>query len=307
MISIVKSSIDSIKKGAREAAPHLYRRYVEYFRARLPPKVSSVLSDTRNPVTLNEEEFDLLQKHYKQWWPQYDFDTYSTGRRAYERALSFLELAPLREIGKNVLDIGCGDGMTGAALSIYGHQVTLLDYEDWRDSRALGQNFILADLGKPLALSDSSYDFIFSFNTFEHIPDPALALNEMVRILRPGGFVWVDFNPLYRSPLGLHAFSFRMPYPQFLFSEDIIKSKLSDLGLNDLGHDMEMTQPLNRWCPEQFRDLWNRSDCEIVEYSENTDFSHLDIVMKYPEAFQGRGLCLDDLTVAGIFVVLQKR
>lgn len=300
------SAISGLKQWARETAPNLYRRYVEHHRASLPPKVSGVLSDPRNPVTLSEEEFDILQGHYKQWWPQYDFDAYSTGRRAYERALSFLKLEPLREPGKDVLEIACGDGMSGTALSIYGHQITLLDYQDWRDSRAHGQNFIQADLGKSIALPNSSYDFIFSFNAFEHIPDPALAMNEMVRVLRPGGFIWLDFNPLYASPLGLHAFSFKMPYPQFLFSDDIIQSKLKTMGLHDLGHEMEELQPLNRWRPQQFRYLWHRGDCSVIDYYETTDFSHLDLVLKYPLAFQGRNLCLDDLTVAGMRIVLQK-
>lgn len=299
-------SISGLKQWAREAAPNLYRRYVEYHRASLPLKVSHVLSDSRDPVTLSEAEFDDLQCHYKQWWPQYDFDAYSTGRRAYERALSFLKLEPLREPGKDALEIACGDGMSGAALSIYGHQITLLDYQDWRDSRARGQTFIQADLGKPIPLPNSSYDFIFSFNAFEHIPDPALAMNEMVRILRPGGFIWLDFNPLYASPLGLHAFSFKMPYPQFLFSDGLIQSKLKTLGLNDLGQEMEALQPMNRWRPQQFRHLWKRDDCKIIEYKENVDFNHLDLVLKYPQAFRGRNLCLDDLTVAGMRIVLQK-
>lgn len=299
-------SISNLKQCAREMAPNLYNVYLKHYRTSLPSKASSVLSDSRTPVNLSEEEFDTLQNSYEQWWPQYDFDAYGSGRRAYERALSFLRLQPLREPGKDVLEIACGDGMSGAALSIYGHQVTLLDYQDWRDSRAHGLNFIQANLGQTIALPNSSYDFIFSFNAFEHIPDPALALDEMIRILRPGGFIWIDFNPLFASPLGLHAFCFKMPYPQFLFSEDLIKSKLKALGLNDLRRKMEELQPLNRWRPQQFRDLWHRSDCKIIECYENKDFNHLDVILKYPQAFRGQNLCLDDLTVAGMRIVLQK-
>lgn len=301
------STIYDLKQWAKKVSPNLYRRYVEHHKASLPLKVNTVLSDTRNPITLNEVEFDVLQGRYKQWWPQYDFDAFSTGRRAYERALSFLQLESLRKPGKNVLEIACGDGMSGTMVSAYGHQVTLLDYHDWRDSRALGHNFIQADLGKPIALPDSSYDFIFSFNAFEHIPDPKLAMDEMARILRPGGIIWLDFNPLYASPLGLHAFSFKMPYPQFLFSDAIIQSKLKALGLNDLGHEMEALQPLNRWRPKQFRDLWHRNDCNIIEYNETTDFSHLNLVLQYPQAFRGRNLSLDDLTIAGMRIILSKR
>ena len=295
-----------LKQCGRAIAPNLHRRYVEHQRASLLHRVSAVVSEPSASVTLNETEFDDLQRRYKQWWAQYDFDAYSTGRRAYERALSFLKLEPLRIPGKNVLEIACGDGMSGTALSIYGHHVTLLDYQDWRDSRAQRQQFVKSNLSEPIPLPNSSYDFIFSFNAFEHIPDPALAMNEMVRVLKPGGLILIDFNPLYASPLGLHAFCFTMPYPQFLFSDEIISLKLKSLGLNDLGKVMDALQPLNRWRIQQFRALWRRSDCEIIEYNEIKNSNHLDMVFKYPQAFRGRGLLSDDLVVEGMRVVLRK-
>lgn len=299
-------SISGLKQWARETAPNLYRRYVEYHRASLPLKVSHALSDPRKPVTLSEAEFEELQRRYKQWWTQYVYGAYGTGRRAYERALSFLEFEPLREPGKDALEIACGDGMLGPVLSAYGHRVTLLDYQDWRDSRALGHKFIQADLSKPIALPDSSQDFIFSFNAFEHIPDPALAMNEMVRILRPGGFIWLDFNPLYASPLGLHAFSFKMPYPQFLFDKPLIEKKLKEFGLHDLDRNMETLQPLNQWKAGEFRKLWERQDCRVLNYEETIDNSHLDVVARFPQAFRGRGLRLEDITVSGLRVLVEK-
>jgi SAM-dependent methyltransferase len=299
-------AISDIKQWTRKTAPNLYNSYIKHQRTSLPKKVSEVLSDSRNPIVLSEKEFDILQGQYHQWWPQYDFDAYSTGIRAYQRAISFLKLESLRLPGKDVLEVACGDGMSGTALSIYGHQVTLLDYQDWRDNRARNLNFIQADLGKPLALPNSSYDFIFSFNAFEHIPDPSLAIDEMIRLLRPGGIIWIDFNPLYASPLGLHAFCFKMPYPQYLFSDELIHSKIKVLGLNDLGQEMEDLQPLNHWRPQQFKEIWQRNDCNIIEYNEDVDLKHIDIILKYPQAFRGRGLCLDDLTISGMHVVLLK-
>jgi SAM-dependent methyltransferase len=301
-------SISNLKQLARISAPNLYSRYVKHYKAGLPVKVNGVLSDPRNPVTLGEAEFNRLQSHYKndQWWQPYYFDTYSTGRRAYERALSFLTFEPFREADKDILEIACGDGMTGTALSIYGHHVTLLDYQDWRDSRAHEQNFIQADLGKPIPLSDSSFDFIFSFNAFEHIPDPTLAFNEMLRILRPGGFIWLDFNPLYASPLGLHAFSFNMPYPQFLFDASFIQTKLDEVGLHDLGREMATLQPLNQWKLEEFKKLWDHQNCKVLKYKETVDNSHLEIVERFPHAFRGRSLTLEDLTISGLFILIEK-
>lgn len=300
------STVSAIKQFVRTMLPGAYSWHVRRYKANLPEKVKKALSDPRPPVTLSESDFDVLQRSYQQWWVSYDFDVYGNGRRAYERALSFLEFEPMREPGKNVLDIACGDGMLGAALSIYGHKTTLLDYQDWRDCRAKGLNFIQADLGASIPLPDSSFDFICSFNAFEHIPDPAIAMNEMLRILRPGGFIWLDFNPLYASPLGLHAFSFKMPYPQFLFDTSLIEKKLEELGLNDLGREMSALQPLNRWKVAEFKQLWDRQDCRVLKFKETLDYSHLNIIVQFPQAFRGRGLTLDDLTVSGLFVLIEK-
>ncbi len=295
-----------VKQWAKEAAPFLYRSYIERHKAHLPAKIEALLSDPRPPVTLSETELLRLQSQYTPWWTQYDFDTYGNGRRAYERALSFIKYPPLREVGKSILDMGCGDGMLGPVLSAYGHSVTLLDYEDWRDSRAQGQHFVHADLGAKIPLPDSSFDFICSFNAFEHIPDPQLAMIEMVRLVKPGGHIWLDFNPLYSSPLGLHAFSLNMPYPQFLFDAALIQRKIAEFGLQDLGRKMTTLQPLNQWKLADFRQLWNRADCRVVTYKEALDESHLDIVSRFPQAFRGRGLTVGDLTVSGVCVLMEK-
>ena len=298
--------VSNIKQVLKKKLPALYSSYLNYHRQRLPAKVVRILSDSHEPTTLNENEFDKLQLNYKQWWPKYEYDAYSTGRRAYERALSFFKLESLRQPGKNVLEIGCGDGMTGATLSIFDHQVTLLDYQDWRDDRAQKEKFIPADLDKPIMLPDSSFDFIFCFNVFEHISNPALAIKEMVRILRPGGHIWLDFNPLYASPLGLHAFNFNMPYPQFLFSQDLITKKLHQLGNNDLGKNLIELQAINHWKANDFEKLFRNCGCKVVEYIETLDYKQLDIINNYPQAFSGRNLSLRDVTAAGIFCILKK-
>lgn len=301
--------VESLKGYVRRGSPSMYRWYLKYIGTkRHISQITEILNDPRPPTTLDCDLFSDLQDSYNQWYPDYKFDHYSTCRRAYERAIAFLEnIESLRTPGKYILDLACGDGMSGTVLTVYGHSVTLLDYQDWRDQRASTTPFIQATLAQPIPIDSASFDFIFSFNAFEHIPDPALALNEAVRILRPGGYIWLDFNPLYCSPLGLHAFRFRMPYPQFLFSEDIIQTKLKELGVHDLGSEQTDLQPLNRWRVSQFERIWNREDCEIISIKRTVDARHLTLVTKYPQAFRGRNLTIEDLTTSGIFVLLHKK
>ena len=52
-----------------------------------------------------------------------------------------------------------------------------------------------------MAFPDSSFDFVFSYSVFHHLPDPAQAFREVARVLRPGGVAYVSFQ-LFTSATG---------------------------------------------------------------------------------------------------------
>jgi ubiquinone/menaquinone biosynthesis C-methylase UbiE len=95
--------------------------------------------------------------------------------------------------------------MLGVALATFGHEVTLVDQEDWRDQRARSIPFELAACSKKLPFGDSEFDLVCSYNSLEHFYDLATTFREVVRILRPGGWFYTEFAPLYTGPWGLHA------------------------------------------------------------------------------------------------------
>ena len=51
--------------------------------------------------------------------------------------------------------------------------------------------------------TDGVVDVAFSSNVLEHVPDPARFLDEMVRVTRPGGIIYLSFTAWY-SPWGGH-------------------------------------------------------------------------------------------------------
>jgi SAM-dependent methyltransferase len=52
-----------------------------------------------------------------------------------------------------------------------------------------------------MSFDDNSFDFVYSFAVFQHLEDPARVVDEMRRVLAPGGVVYLDFI-LYTSRAG---------------------------------------------------------------------------------------------------------
>lgn len=48
-----------------------------------------------------------------------------------------------------------------------------------------------------LDFADSSFNAIVCWSVLEHVPDPATAIREMYRVLRPGGLIWVQLPFLF--------------------------------------------------------------------------------------------------------------
>ncbi|GAA4663865.1 methyltransferase domain-containing protein [Kineococcus glutinatus] len=96
--------------------------------------------------------------------------------------------------GAVVADLGCGPGrLTRALLGAEGgapavvHAVDVaatLDDDLLLDARVRAH---IADLDRPLPLPDASLDAAASINVLEHLRDPAAHLDDVGRLLRPGG------------------------------------------------------------------------------------------------------------------------
>jgi ubiquinone/menaquinone biosynthesis C-methylase UbiE len=79
-------------------------------------------------------------------------------------------------------------------------------------------SFSIGAVCNRLPNADSSFDLIYSINSFEHFEKPDLALNEIIQVLHPNGILILAFSPLYYSSWDLHASQrLGMPYPQFFF------------------------------------------------------------------------------------------
>lgn len=67
-----------------------------------------------------------------------------------------------------------------------------------KEARKRGLTIKCADVTKPLPFADRSYDYVFAGEVIEHILDTKSFLNEMHRVLKPGGFLVITTPNLAR-------------------------------------------------------------------------------------------------------------
>lgn len=109
--------------------------------------------------------------------------------------------------GRTVVDIGGGGGYFTAAFGARGARCVLVepDVTELGSRGAPGSGAVLGD-GLRLPLREASLDVSFSSNVLEHVPDPAAFIDEMVRVTRLGGIVYLSYT-LWLSPWGGHETS----------------------------------------------------------------------------------------------------
>lgn len=95
--------------------------------------------------------------------------------------------------GRRVLDVACGEGYGSAALARLAAHVTGVDVSDAAVAHARAAyadranlEFVAASCTE-LPLPDASFDTVVSFETIEHITGQEAFLDQVARVLKPGG------------------------------------------------------------------------------------------------------------------------
>ena len=121
----------------------------------------------------------------------------------YSRLLQFVSgVTPTvgSDTAPRLLDVGCGSGWSTYAFANAGYDATGIDlnpaaFEPPAHERCqLGQGSA-TDIPHPA----DAFDVVVCYQCLEHVPDPARAMDEMRRVCRPGGVVFI-VGPNLLSP-----------------------------------------------------------------------------------------------------------
>ncbi|MCL2839481.1 MAG: class I SAM-dependent methyltransferase [Defluviitaleaceae bacterium] len=156
---------------------------------------------------------------------------YERGAETIKFYLSFSSVDEMF-VGKTVLDIGCGAAgktLYYASLGvkkIYGAEI-LEKYREEANTHAVKRSlqdrfeFIHADAAK-LPLETASIDTIIMNDAMEHVDEPEAVIQECLRVLSPGGKLFLNFPPYYH-PFGAHlSDAIGIPWVHMLFNEDTL-------------------------------------------------------------------------------------
>ena len=106
--------------------------------------------------------------------------------------------------GTRVLDVGGGPGYFADAFAAAGARYAGVE-PDAGEMTARGDvaGDTLRASGLRLPIATGSADLTLSSNVLEHVPEPERMADEMVRVTRPGGLVYLSWTP-WLSPWGGH-------------------------------------------------------------------------------------------------------
>lgn len=310
--------MNAFKDFVRDIVPpvtlHRAKMIVQRQRIRRSGAEAAFNSSPRDPAWLPQSMIGEIEAEYRSDGPgsfgsnPYGYSDEVVLRRAKRRA-RFLR----RIIGADYsncnrfIEAGAADSMVAWALMKSGKEVMATDVQDdTLDKRAVMDKVPFALMSaSDLKVPDGSYDVLYSFASLEHYDDPTRAMAEAARVVRPGGYVYLNFGPQYQAVDGMHLGTrLQVPFASVLFTRSDIDAYMEESGREPLNHEY-----CNGWTLDEYRTLFKsiKSQFETIIYLEHYDLTALDMISRFPSCFRAKSENMDSFLVSVIDILLRRR
>ncbi len=193
--------------------------------------------------------------------------------------------------GISLLDVGAGEGgksvyyLTRGAKSVSALDIIpeyKAEAEALAERLSVSENFTytVADAAK-MPFEDNTFDAVIMNDSMEHVKAPEAVLDEIYRVLKPHGRLYINFPP-YSHPYGAHlSDAISIPWVHLFFDEDtLIKaykklvSPLPDgasrinfrISTDELGH--EYFSYINKMSVKRFNNICKNIKLKRIYYKE---------------------------------------
>ena len=150
------------------------------------------------------------QQLYQDWAATYDATMLEGLGYLTPRLVAEALAQHLKALDAPVLDVGCGTGLVGAEAAALGY--TTIDGLDLSvpmmtvaAQRGVYRHLLEGDLTQPLPMASNAYAAVVCAGTFTSGHVDASCLDELVRILQPGGWLVCTVHHAVWEPLGFAA------------------------------------------------------------------------------------------------------
>ena len=181
----------------------------------------SVPAGSATTIVSDVTTIDEVRRYWEQHIHDLEITRHPVGSRGFFDDLDQYHFEKLHHLlrlvdfngyrGQAVLEVGCGAGVDLARFAKGGAVVTGVDLTESAIALAranFAQQGLTADLrvanGEALPFADGTFDLATCQTVLIHLPDPSLALREMMRVVRPGGLV-LAVEPCNMASMGVFS------------------------------------------------------------------------------------------------------
>ncbi|MEI8005440.1 MAG: glycosyltransferase, partial [Bacteroidota bacterium] len=171
-------------------------------------------------------------------------DQWSQGvnHERHQTELDRFEITSTAIKGKDILEVGCGNGDLSVFLAKRNYYVTGIDIspegikqcKEYAKSQNISELAIFFEMdGTTLNFPDNSFDSIIFSEVFEHVSSSRIFIQEGIRVLKPGGRIYISVPD-----------SLKIHWPGHIrfFTKTSLQDELSQYSDNLLFHQMNYTK-----------------------------------------------------------------